>query len=126
MGALGHEQNPPQLGGFPLQEHGSPACSWLPRKIEQELLLDYFSLILVPEDPHISPYDLQTRRQQMPDLIIHIRMPAEADLLKPCRKMIFFFFQYTHNQPWPWARLFKLSSFYDGKVHIDIKVTRRE
>ena len=91
MGALGHEQNPPQLGGFPLQEHGSPACSWLPRKIEQELLLDYFSLILVPEDPHISPYDLQTRRQQMPDLIIHIRMPAEADLLKPCRKMIFFF-----------------------------------
>lgn len=92
LGALGHEKNPTQLGGFPLQEHGSPACSWLPRKIEQELTLDYFSLILVPEDPHISPYDLQTRRQQMTNLIIHIRIPAEADLLKPCRKMIFFFF----------------------------------
>lgn len=39
----------------------------------------------------MSPYDLQTRRPQMPALIIPIRMPTEADLLKPCRKMIFFF-----------------------------------
>lgn len=39
----------------------------------------------------MSPYDLQTRRPQMPALIIPIRMPAEADLLKPCRKINFFF-----------------------------------
>lgn len=62
---------------FPLQEHGVPACSLASIRLSRNL-----RYIISPWTPYV-PYDLQTRRPQMPALIIPIRMPAEADLLKP-------------------------------------------